>query len=405
MIPAPLAGLLGSFEVMDLSPPGWPAHFAFVLPGAEALRRWPGYPDAARPESGRAAAGRGRTAVACLSGGLGEAVELASSCRWGDETVLRGRAADFAPDEAILPDEWLGLTRGQMAARKRWNTARFGMADWRPAPLAPTRAIDWIAGRDAHSGALRWAPADLVLIGRSPSDPEALGIADTRGCAAGATSDAALLHALRELAERDAVGRWWHAMQPAPTLPHRCAELDAEMAGFLRDRARHTRFLRLAPASERAAASDPGGVVVAAASADPDGCRVALGFAARGSAAEAARDAAIEMLQTELGLQQREALGDPLARLWLSRVRAGRGPLAPTAVCRCPTRAEPDAAAEITLRLDRLAARGLAATLFDLTRPEFGVPVLRAAVPGLASDRPRWRAFGGRPANPFPLLV
>jgi ribosomal protein S12 methylthiotransferase accessory factor YcaO len=339
----------------------------------------------------------------CLAGGLGEAVELASACAWGDEALFRAQATEFAPGEAILPREWLGLTAGQMAARRRWNAGPLGTADWRPEPLSPVRAIDWIAGRDAHDGAKRWAPADLVLIGRREAgDPDAVGVADTRGCAAGATAEAALLHALRELAERDAVGRWWHGGRGAAALPCARAELDTGLVAFLHERPRVMRLLRLAPASE---GPELGGVVVAAASWEPDGRRVALGFAARSTEAEAAAEAVMEMLQTELGLAQRAALADPLAALWQARVRAGHGPLAETLPAPPPTGRAPGAAAELGLRLDRLAVAGRSVTLFDLTRPAFGVPVLRAVVPGLACDRPRWQAFGGRPRQSFPLLV
>lgn len=411
-----LLALAPWFDAIDVTPEGWPGRFEFRVPNARAFRRWPAFPAAARPEAGRAAGGRGLTAGAAARSGLGEAVELASVAAWGDEPLVTAPAPALGA-AAIRAEAVLGLSAGQVAEREGWNRSLAGLADWRPAAARPERAVAWLCGRDGLGGAARFLPADLALVGRrAAGEADALGVADTRGCAAGESPAAAALRAVEELVERDAAGRWWHGARRRPVLSLAALRVDPGLRAFLAGRERRTWIFDIS--------TDLGGAVLAAASWEPDGGRVALGFAARATAAAAAVPALTEMLQTELGLAQRGAQGDPLGRLWEVTVAAGFGPLVPgPAGVPEPEGAEPTAEAALDRRLRALAAAGCPVALFDMTRPEFGVPVLRAVAPGLASDRPRWgaarllapdprdlgpppvRGADGVPPNPFPLLV
>ncbi len=200
--------LIDCFDQLDVPPPDGPGFFAFFVPSDEAYRRWPHYPVAARPESGRAAGGRGLTREICRSSGIGEAVERASCCAWPDEALVYARIKDVDAD-ALLPDDLLGFSRSQIQDRAIWNK-RYSGVDWCPPTASPDVELAWTVVNNAVTGVKCLVPADHTLIGRrSRGDPAAVAVATSCGCAAGATLENAKLAAILELLERDAIGRWW----------------------------------------------------------------------------------------------------------------------------------------------------------------------------------------------------
>ncbi|WP_281262037.1 YcaO-like family protein [Azospirillum thermophilum] len=51
---------------------------------------------------------------------------------------------------------------------------------------------------------------------------------------------------------------------------------------------------------------------------------------------------------------------------------------------RCPTASTPTVEADLRHQIDRLKAAGITeAVAVDLTKPEFGIPVVRVVIPGL----------------------
>jgi ribosomal protein S12 methylthiotransferase accessory factor len=141
--------------------------------------------------------------------------------------------------------------------------------------------------------------------------------------------------------------------------------------------------------------SDLGVPVVAAFSTRPDGFGFAIGTAARVDFAEAARSAIFEMCQSELSLhviaaKQREAgqaglnesdlrqlaRASVLDRNGCLLLRADDGAAAPRVV----------SGETVDAMVRRLAERGVVAWSVDLTRPAFGVPVVRVIAPGLQAE-------------------
>jgi ribosomal protein S12 methylthiotransferase accessory factor len=300
------------FEVVALPDTGGPVRCAVALPG-EKLRALRGFPQAATPEAGRLASGRGLTKAAARRSALGEAAELVSACAWGEEAVVAATMA--AIGQAALPPAALtGFTARQLVVREAWNS-RHGGFDWRPPPFDEAREIAWMEVADAYGGPPAFAPADCVLIGRREAgDAEAVAIADSSGCAAGETVEAATLAAVLELVERDATGRWWYGGRRRPPVAPEAADLPGALAGFLTERQRRSVLFDIT--------TDLGIPVVAAVSAETDGRDVALGFAARLDAPAAACAAATEMLQMGGGARRRP------------RARAGGGGLVDMAAAR-----------------------------------------------------------------------
>lgn len=371
------------FDFLDATPGEYPGHFQFCVPNGRAFDRWPEFPAAARAENGRAAAGRGLTAEACQTGGLGEAIELASLCEWGTEDFIVSTQNELG-DQAIGADVLLGLSPDQYKSRDAWNAGPFGGLDWRPRQPDPDRAIRWLPAR-AATGITRYVPADFVLVGRrEQGDLDAEAIATTSGCAAGSSPNDARRRAKHELLERDAIGRWWYGGAPATPIETDLLSQDEALVEFIDSRPRQTALFDIS--------SDLFAYVVVAASWESDGSAVAMGFAAEDDLTAAASSATVELLQTEIGVMQRQRSGDPLTDLWLRKVTCEAPAFRETQSLRA--HAQPDSD-ETTL-------------FIDLTRPAFDIPVMRAICPGLASDKPR---FGSKrltsPRLPLgvPLLI
>ena len=243
--------------------------------------------------------------------------------------------------------------------------------------------IDWIRA-ERQDGDEIFIPADLDLVGRrAPHDREVVGIATTSGCAAGSTIKMAKERAAAELMERDAIGLWWYSRAFASALSTNVLKSDPDMQTFLEGRSRKLSLLDISTDLYRH--------VVVAASWDAAGEKVALGFGANKRQETAARSAVLEMLQTEIGVLQRLKNRDDLCQLWIAKVNSTAPqfneltPSRPTLVQEKPTCA-----------------------FIDHTRPELSVPVFRAVVCGLATDKPRfgsprYKNFGLR--DTIPLLV
>lgn len=409
-----LDNLQKCFLHIDATPDGWPAHFEFCVPGSEAFARWPGFPLAARVESGRAAGGRGITKASCRESGLGEAIELASLCAWGDETLLQA-PLETVRDIALGSGVLAGLTAKQRDERRSWNSD-YGALDWRGRDVADDEVVDWMQAEDL-SGAVRLIPAEAVLIGKSvKGDDKAVLIADTCGCAAGADADSARLGAVLELIERDAVGRWWHGARQRAQFGSDIVSHEPALCDFLERRERITRLFDIT--------TDIGVPVVAAVSWTANGGDVAMGFSARFDHAAAAIHAVVEMLQGEIALTQRAEAGDRLLAEWLERATARLPMLSPPLVAaQAETLPQDNDHDRLQACLDRFEALGLDIMFMDFTRAAFGVPVFRAIAPDLCRDKPRWnyarlcaadeRDLGVkpdpdenlRPPNRIPLMV
>jgi ribosomal protein S12 methylthiotransferase accessory factor len=397
-VPGRLDAVAHLFDVVDLPLPQAPVAIAMAIPGGR-LRARRGFPPAALPQSGRIASGAGFSREKARRSALGEAVELASSCAWGDEPATIASETELG--EAALPARaLLGITQRQYDERDTWN-AGFGGFDWRPPPPDPARRCRWLPVENLATGEKRLVPEAVVRIG-APGDL----VADSNGCACGDTLEQATLAALLELIERDATGRWWYGTRPAPTLDWRTLPLPEALRALLAQRTRLTRFANIS--------SDIAVPVVAAVSWEPDGQDVALGFAARRTREEAAAAALGELLQQEFSLEQarRHAGAAPVWTRWRHTVTAATPPLSRIAEVEDGL-IEPPPAADTIAQLDAClaacAARVVDLWRIDLTRREFGVPVVRVLSTTLCHCKPRFarlRLLAGAVANePNPAVL
>ena len=210
------------------------------------------------------------------------------------------------------------------------------------------------------------------------------------GTAAGASLEAATLHATLELIERDALGLWWKGGQRGLAVDGERAEFELTIGALRRGRAdRETWLLDIT--------TDLAVPCVVAVSCAADGGEFAFGAAARLTLADAARTALLELCQLELALhvvqrKARERGAEALNtadRQHLARaatINAKACPLLQPLVQRRGAARGPADLAEIVTRASEL---GVEIHRIDITREPPGVAAVRLVAPALQLEPSR----------------
>jgi ribosomal protein S12 methylthiotransferase accessory factor len=202
---SPITGVVTSLGPMPgrdhpLRPVYGAAYFTCPLPDGA-----PGFDEFSRPSLGK-----GRTPAQARAGALCEAIERYSAICQGDEPLIRARLAELG-DEAVDPRALLHFSASQYQRREEHNRA---MPDPRrriPLPFDEQIAIDWApAWSLTEPGRRRYLPAAYCYLHLPVPREERFSNLDPNGHAAGNCLEEAILQALFELAERDAVGIWWY---------------------------------------------------------------------------------------------------------------------------------------------------------------------------------------------------
>ena len=278
-------------------------------------------------------------------------------------------------------------------------------------PFEPGASIDWIAGYDLLRRGPCWVPGEIVHTDYT-SEPDWFFLCGSNGLASGNHLIEAINAALYELVERDAVACW--IASPIERRASRTVDL-----GSIDDPDCHTLLDKYAAARIAVRVWDVTTDIGIAAflceirdlsSGDPrqlrrfhgSGCHADRGIALARALTEAAQtrltyiagirdDLSAAEYQEPEGSEIADALMDALARE-SGLLRFGEA----------PSFAAEDLAEDLRWALGRLRAVGVEqAIAVDLTRPEFGIPVVRLVVPGLEWDphhpnyRPGARALRG----------
>jgi ribosomal protein S12 methylthiotransferase accessory factor len=316
-------------------------------------------------------AGSGLTPQRAFEACVGEGVEYLSQFRHVDDPVETGPLAVYgdAPDEDV----------------RRFITKTLAAS-----AIDADRPIAWVAANRLSDSAKVQFPLDLCYRRRASEQDFIPSLKLSSGCAAGTTVEAATLHALLELVERDAVALWWRgghrgrSIAPETEAASAAAELLEQIRQGRTDR--RTWLLDITTDIEIPA--------VVALSAGADGFGFAFGLGARLTLADAARAAVFELCQVELGQHvvaaKRHESGDA-ALSESDRRQLRRGTLFDSRDCKLlhPETARESAStagvsvSSLQQALERLEARRITAYSIDLTRVEFGIPVVRVLAPGL----------------------
>ncbi|WP_158744435.1 YcaO-like family protein [Acidisphaera sp. L21] len=348
-----------------------------VLTGLDTI----GIPVAAayRPNSKTIAVhqGKGATLAAAKVSAVMEAIETFHA-ETADLPLRQGRFAEIGRHGAALDPHTL---------------ARTGPGDLRGQPLL------WTPGTSLADGRCVWVPFDLV---RMDLTAAAIGAnadlqATTNGLASGNHRQEALVHALCEVVERDAVALW-QAM-PA-VMQDRCA---LNMAS-VDDPAARAWLKWIADAGVAAQIWDVTSDIRVPAFAclldGADGVQPELGCGCHPDRAVALLRAVGEAAQARLTVISGarddlpvEGYGEPATRRRRAAARAWmRGP-GERDYHEAPDCAGPTIGDDLRIVCAALEDAGAGGAVWiDLERPEFGIPVVRVIVPGLEGP---WTRPGG----------
>lgn len=139
----------------------------------------------------RTACGKGQTASEAIARAIGEAVENYCAFHF-DASRIRVAKWDAVEHEAIAPPEFVLYSTNQ------YERVGFPYQRWNPQTEVP-----WIAARELQCDRAVLVPASLIYLLRLGDGQEYFCSPTSNGLAAGTTREAAVLHGLYELIERD----------------------------------------------------------------------------------------------------------------------------------------------------------------------------------------------------------
>jgi len=149
--------------------------------------------------------GKGSTAEQGEASALMEAIERYSGIYQSDEIRLTRRFTDFAPGDAILPNDVLLFSEAQSQPDEtQTDDSQQHMV---PARFDQSAKIEWSPVWSLRDQRFRYLPTSILYF--FYSGPAAFH-ADSNGCAAGNTREEAIVQGFLELVERDSYAIWWY---------------------------------------------------------------------------------------------------------------------------------------------------------------------------------------------------
>ncbi len=345
---------------------------------------------AVRPNARSAAIslGKGLTPDHAAVSALMESIEC-----WHAETIARPLVT--APSTAP-PGRPVDLARLPPLTETAWT---------------PDLALPWIEGVDLMTGEALWAPYELAHAAYTDPMPPGSGcfFGSTNGLASGNTRIEALVHAMTEIIERDATTLWVFADDAS----RESRRLDLASVD---DPACRSLLDRFAAAGLMTAiwetTSDVGasaffawimeredGIGGAARSAVGQGCHLDPAIALSRALTEAAqhRLTVISGARDDLGADEYAAPDPEIQALRRDLLANGAAPRRFDAT---PAFVSDDLEADARFLVERLAAVGVTEIFaVDLSKPEIGVPVMRAVIPGLEGPHDHARYAPGARAT------
>jgi ribosomal protein S12 methylthiotransferase accessory factor len=318
--------------------------------------------------------GRGATAAEAKQACIGEAVERYSAIFQGNEPLRMARVEELG-DAMVPPAEIFQFSDAQYRDRAEWNL-RLPDGHLVPHAMDPGGAIEWSEVTSLLDGSRKYVPSAYCYLWYQSPRHSPIYWADTNGCAAGPTREAAALAALLELIERDALAIWWdnRVRRPAWDL--------AALKSVPLTACRHALFQRDREMQLLDITTDLGVPVCVAVAARRDGSEPYFATAAALDAVSAARKAAGEL--ASIVFRDGARTPGPYDQ-WVHQAHLQKEPYLAAESCSDPPPALGPLSAEEGLErcISALSSGALEPLLLDLTRPEIGIPAVRAVVPGL----------------------
>jgi len=315
-------------------------------------------------------AGRGTERTDAIRSCIGEAAERYSAIFQGSEHRITATLESLG-DLAVNPFELFQFSESQYENRDRWNQRHSDLANV-PERSETALEIDWTPIVSATGGPIRYVPTAYCYLWY-PSTGAKIYPADSNGCGAGQDWESAALSALLELIERDSLAIWWEnrVVRPQWDVDVLHSPQLSECREGLERVGRQLKLLDLT--------TDIGVPVCAAVGARWDGAEPFFATAAGATPVEAACGAAGELASlvwTGSGSEYFDWVkGAHLSEhRFMQPSENGPPPESPGLKL---------VADRLEWCVQRLSRLGMECGFLDLTRPELGVPVSRAIVPGL----------------------
>jgi bacteriocin biosynthesis cyclodehydratase domain-containing protein len=159
--------------------------------------------------------GKGRTPEQSRASALCEAIERYSSIFTGEEPVIRETFNTLKPS-AIDPSTLQHFSSQQYASRIWLNSLESPQKI--PLPFDPDKKISWTPVWSITSNAVRYAPLQYCYSLTPTAPDEDMCLFSSNGGAAGNCVEEALLQGLLELVERDATAIWWYNRVQRPEI-------------------------------------------------------------------------------------------------------------------------------------------------------------------------------------------
>jgi bacteriocin biosynthesis cyclodehydratase domain-containing protein len=165
--------------------------------------------DQLRASRGGGSYGKGSTAEQGEASALMEAIERYSGIFQGDEIRVTRRFTDFAPGEAIFPNDVLLFSDAQYRHAGMPSSDSDNVTP--PAVLFdPSAEIEWSPAWSLRDGRFKYLPTSLMYFFYAGGSGINHFDADSNGCAAGNTLEEAIVQGFLELVERDSYAIWWY---------------------------------------------------------------------------------------------------------------------------------------------------------------------------------------------------
>ncbi|WP_454628311.1 TOMM precursor leader peptide-binding protein [Bradyrhizobium cenepequi] len=145
--------------------------------------------------------GKGSTAEQGEASALMEAIERYSGIFQGDEIRTERRFADFAPGDALHPNDVQLFSEPQFQNR---HTPLPDDSHPVPEPLDPLTKTEWSPVWSLRDKRFKYLPTGLLYFFYGGFHT------DSNGCAAGNTREEAIVQGFLELVERDSYAIWWY---------------------------------------------------------------------------------------------------------------------------------------------------------------------------------------------------
>jgi ribosomal protein S12 methylthiotransferase accessory factor len=154
--------------------------------------------------------GKGSTAEQGEASALMEAIERYSGIFQGDEIRTKRRFTDFAPGDALLPNDVQLFSDMQFQDRLAPEPNDLHTV---PEPLDPATRAEWSPVWSLRDKRFKYLPTGLLYFFYGGGFHS-----DSNGCAAGNTREEAIIQGFLELVERDAYAIWWYNRLPRTEL-------------------------------------------------------------------------------------------------------------------------------------------------------------------------------------------